>query len=414
MQAFKKYWRWVWEQALSPQVDQKAIKHHLEKARRSMPTPLFWLLGKSQSGKTSIIRALTGSTKAAVGNGFRACTKSASVYAFPTEEEVFLRFLDTRGLGEVHYDPSDDIRAFAEQAHLVLVVMKAMDHAQRCIVEPLRQVRKAHPNWPVIVVQTCLHEGYRTPHMPHLMPYPFGGGALPGALPEDLRRSLTAQRDWFAGESVRFVPVDFTQPEDGFQPETYGVEALWEAIHASVPDGVWAMLREMRAVRKRLSNEFFRVAHRQVLAHSFVAAGAGAIPVPTIDLSLTLAVQAKMFHALASVYRQPISVARMAEVSSALGTGFLFRYAGKFVLRWPLKLFPPLGTPVGAAFSGASTYALGQVLCVYFSRVQAGDQPRPEELRRLYKEHFCRAKDWKSWSHLAQSVPLTLPQDSPS
>ncbi len=414
MQLLKNYWKWLWEQTLSPGVDQATINHQLEEARHSLPTPVFWLLGKTQSGKTSIIRALTGSTKAEVGNGFRPCTKSASLYAFPTEEEAFLNFLDTRGLGEVHYDPTDDIRIFAEQAHVVLVVMKAMDHAQQCIVEPLQAVRKAHPDWPVIVVQTCLHEGYPTPKTPHVMPYPFGDDALPATLPGDLRRSLAAQRDWFGRGAIRFVPIDFTQPEDGFQPVMYGVEALWEAIHDSVPDGIWAMLREMRAVRKQLSNEFFRVAHRQVLAHSIVAAGAGAFPVPAIDLSLTLAVQAKMFHALASVYQQSISVAQMAEVSSALGTGFLFRYVGNYALRWPVKLWPPLGMPVSAAFSGASTYALGQVLCVYFSRVRAGDQFRPEQLRRVYKEQFSRMKDWKTWSNLAKSAPEPSVQEFPS
>jgi GTP-binding protein EngB required for normal cell division len=45
--------------------------------------PVVWLLGKVQSGKSSIIRALTGETAAAVGNGFRPCTRSSAIFDFP-------------------------------------------------------------------------------------------------------------------------------------------------------------------------------------------------------------------------------------------------------------------------------------------------------------------------------------------
>ena len=65
--------------------------------------PVVWLLGKVQSGKTSIIREPTQSSDAEIGSGFRACTKTARVFDFPSEAPI-IRFLDTRGLGEVAYD----------------------------------------------------------------------------------------------------------------------------------------------------------------------------------------------------------------------------------------------------------------------------------------------------------------------
>ena len=83
--------------------------------RRQLPVPVFWLLGKTQSGKTSLIRVLTRSPAAEIGGGFKACTRTARIYDFPNESECFLRFLDTRGLGEASYDPGEDIALFEKQ-----------------------------------------------------------------------------------------------------------------------------------------------------------------------------------------------------------------------------------------------------------------------------------------------------------
>ncbi|HUR55779.1 MAG TPA: hypothetical protein VMZ71_16700, partial [Gemmataceae bacterium] len=43
----------------------------LAELRAKTPAPVFWLLGKTQSGKTSIIRYLSGADEAVIGSGFR-------------------------------------------------------------------------------------------------------------------------------------------------------------------------------------------------------------------------------------------------------------------------------------------------------------------------------------------------------
>ena len=165
----KDLWNSIWRQFVDPQVSEEELQATLEKARTRLPIPVFWLLGKAQSGKTSLIRALTGNSRAEIGNGIRPCTKTAHEYAFPNDEECLLRFLDTRGLGEVSYDASEDLSLFQEQAHLMIVVMKAMDHAQGAVLDALKQIHRKHPQWPVLLVQTCLHEGYSPPSDPHIL-----------------------------------------------------------------------------------------------------------------------------------------------------------------------------------------------------------------------------------------------------
>ena len=77
-----------------------AIKKQLDQARERLPVPLFWLFGKTQSGKTSIIKFLTGADEAEIGQGFQPCTRFSRQYQFPTAAAPLMTFLDTRGLDE--------------------------------------------------------------------------------------------------------------------------------------------------------------------------------------------------------------------------------------------------------------------------------------------------------------------------
>ena len=265
------WWLWLWKQ-ISPEVDSRRVEEILAEARRSLPTPVFWMLGKVQQGKTSIIRALTGREDAEIGKGFRPCTRTSRVYAYPDEEGCFLRFLDTRGLGEVGYDPAEDLQVFAGQSHCVMVVIKAMDHAQQDVLRALQAIRKARPRWPVVVCQTTLHEGYAG-DAEHPIPYPYAQEPLPDTAPSELARSLVVQRTWFEEEPVRFVPLDFTFADYGqrvYEPSDYGLDALWEALEAALPLG----LREMVRTQHRRPPAFARhVFRRGPLAYSRICGG---------------------------------------------------------------------------------------------------------------------------------------------
>lgn len=387
-----------------PRLDEQALQQRLEQIRQTLPVPVFWLLGKAQSGKTSLVRALTGSSRAEIGNGFRPCTRTAQLYAFPNEEEAFLRFLDTRGLGEAGVSEDDILRGVAEadslranesQSHLLVVVVKAMDHAQQPVLEAFRQITRRHPRWPVVVLQTALHEGYPSPATRHLMPYPYGADPLPPAVPADLARSLARQREWFPAGRVRFVPVDFTLPEDHYDPEHYGRDALWNAIEDALPMGLRGMLEDSAAARLALGDPHFRAAHPHILFYALAAGAAGVVPLPAIDIPLVLAIQAKLFHTVASLYGQKMNKQWMAEISGTLGLGTATRLGVRELLK--LIPVPGLGPGVSALYAGASTYALGRALCAYFEHVRGGTLPDDAALRKLYHEQYARGRQ-----HLAQ------------
>ncbi|MES2790585.1 MAG: DUF697 domain-containing protein [Planctomycetota bacterium] len=396
-----------WQRFAAPQVSDQQLQETLRDIRSRLPVPVFWLLGKAQSGKTSIIHALTGNTRGEIGNGIRPCTKTAQEYAFPNDEECLLRFLDTRGLGEVNYDPTEDLRLFQNQAHLLIVVMKAMDHAQESVLKALRDILRTHPQWPVLVVQTCLHEGYDSPDRQHDQPYPYNEKPLPPHIPTNLTRSLLKQRETLKEQGIdaRYVAVDLTLPEDGYAPADYGLPALWTAIEELVPLGLRGMMTELDDARGHLRDLHFRTAMPHILSYSAAAGAAAGIPVPMVDLPLVIGIQAKMCHTIASIYHQELNSQRLGEILSALGIGYLGRLGGRGLL----KFIPVLGSTLNAVYSGATTYALGITLCYYFARVQQGSVPDRAEFQRIYADRLAegqsKLKDYFEKMRQAKSAP---------
>ena len=387
----RRFWsKWI-SQIMKPTIPEAELSARLKEASQRLPTPVFWMLGKAQSGKTSIIHALTGSTLAEIGNGFKPCTLSAGFFDFPCSPPALVRFLDTRGLAETGYNPTDDIGWCGQQAHLLIVVVKAMDHQQDCVVKAVREIRKQRPDWPVIVAQTTLHEGYASREMEHVTPYPCDSVPFDAGVPSDLTRSLLKQRELFAGLGDHYAPLDFTLEEDGYKPLDYGIEKLWNAIEETFPLGLLALFRQSEQ-RHLLNDDYARKAHPHIISFAIAAGLAAAIPIPAASLATTVAVQAKLFHSIASIYGLPLTAKSVTEVSGAAGIGVLVGMGGRELA----KLVPGYGQTaalgVAGLYSSAVTYALGRVFCLYFAGMLRGHAFSAKILHSLYREEFKRGR----------------------
>jgi uncharacterized protein (DUF697 family) len=380
--------RWV-RQILKPKVDDQRLHDILSEAQQRLPPPVIWLLGKAQSGKTSIVRTLTQATDAEIGNGFKPCTPAARLYSYPNEEACLLRFLDTRGLGEAGYDPGEDLAYLEQQSHLVMVVLKAGDAAQQSLLNTLSEVRRRHPDWPLIVVQTSLHELYPPGMAEHPQPYPFGTEPWPASVPIEVSQALAYQRGWFkpAAAEVRFVPVDFTLESEGIRPNDYGREALAEAIAEVGPHALRALFERDAEMIAQLRDTYFSVAHPQIVGHAIAAGMASAVPAPGVSTAASLAIVGKMFQTLASIYGQTLTPQIVVEMAGCLGVTFALRAAG----RSALQMVPGVNVVVSiaaAAYMAGVTYALGRTLCFYFDRVRRGARPDSQRLREEYAQSF--------------------------
>lgn len=381
------FWASLKDSIFTPKA--RNIDAKINEVKQHLPIPVFWLLGKTQSGKTSLIRALTSSDTAEIGNGFQACTKRSRFYDFPSASHPILRFLDTRGLGETEYNPSEDIAWCANQAHLLIVVMRALDMNQAEVVAAVFKIHKQHPTWPVIVVQTTLHEGYATPDAEHIQPYPYQKSPFPPEVPHALAQALLHQRDWFKSLPVHFVPVDFTLPEDGYEPDDYGLHALWDTIETVLPAGVLGLLRGTEQ-HKELLDFHAQQAHPHIIGYALLNIGMGAIPLAGIPLVLT--VQAKLFHSISSIYGLEMTPTLYTEFTALMGTSVGVGLLGRELL----KLVPVYGWAVAGAGSGAMTYALGKAFCMYLYGVKRGAMPDQTALKQAYNQAFSTARQYLS------------------
>jgi uncharacterized protein (DUF697 family) len=370
------------------------------------PAPVFWLVGKTQSGKTSIIKFLTGADDAHIGSGFRPTTRTTRRYEFPTAEAPLLEFFDTRGLDEPGYAPAADIAAIDPLAHVVIVTAKATDFAQGNIRAILEPIRAANPSRPVILCVTTLHEAI--PRQPHPTPYPFAGidwtnrtgdgngdarlQAHLAAVPPDLRRCIEHHAREFDGAIDFLVPIDFTKPEDGFPDPAYGGEALKAVLLQVLPDAYRQTLLRLKEATDALKDIHLRHAVPLILGYSTLAATAGGLPVPFVDLVVIPAIQGRMAHQLAGIYGQPMTPERFREIAAAMGVGMVTRQ----LARQFTKFIPLVGSALGAAVGGASTYALGRALCYYFEAVCEGHVPDAASLKAYYRTQYAAAeKQWK-------------------
>jgi uncharacterized protein (DUF697 family) len=372
------------------------VQAHLDQLRSRVPVPVFWLFGKTQSGKTTLIKYLTGAGEAEIGQGFRPCTRFSREYEFPTHEAPVLTFLDTRGLDEPGYDAAEDVARFHDRAHVVVVTVKAMDHAQENVLTQLRAVRRDLPHRPVVLVLTCLHEAYPQQQHP---PYEQVTGGEASAPTADLLRSLAEQKQRFEGLYDRVVPLDITPPEEGFHDPNYGGEALKAALLDLLPEAYRQTFLMVEEANHSLRDLYARHATPYITFYSLLATTAGAIPVPWVDLLILPGIQTRMVHHVARLYGQPLKAQHFGELAGALGLGMLVRQG----IRELMKFIPYVGSVAGGALAGASTFALGKAACFYYSGVQQGHAPTPDEIRRYYAEQLDVVR--KSWSSLRGAPP---------
>ena len=402
MFAFWRFWHPIRDAVLGTSAD--STKEETIRRGAKEDAPVIWLLGKTGSGKTSIIHAVTGADHAVIGNGFEPCTRASSVFDFPMEVPL-VRFLDTRGLGEAGYEPEADIAFCESRAHLIIAVVRVKDADQDLVLRIVRAARKRNPDWPLIVAQTTLHECYPN-RADHVVPYPFKGDQADTTchgIGPDLRISLAHQRSLFdripGKGAVLFVPLDFTQLGDGYSPADYGIDALRKGIETALPDALDALIRRNESGEV---DQIARDAHSLILGYSGAALGSGAIPVPFVDAAALAAVIGIMLRALGKRYDVEWTARLYGEFTTCLGSGVLVGQMAKYALREVAKMIPVWGQTAGLAMSAAAAfalaYAIGRAACVYLGHRRCGLTVTKGDVRQAFREALRRGfEDAPRW-----------------
>lgn len=373
-------------------VDEAEIADILTQLRRELPTTGALLIGKPQSGKSSLVRGLTGASAEIVGQGFQPHTQNTARYAYPSPDLPLLIFTDTVGLGDLGHDTQSLIEELKAElaspgavnpaAKILLLTVKITDFATDTLRQIIQDLKTAYPQIPCLLVVTCLHEIYPHPNDDH-PPYP----------PDqpEMERAFTTISSNFAPWVDGAVMVDFTREEDGYNPEFYGLTALRDRLAERLPKAEAQTLHQLLdgETGKRLGNIYRDVARRYILAFSVMAATLAAVPLPFATMPVLTTLQVSLVGLLGKLYGQVLTPSQAGGVVSAIAGGFLAQAVGRELI----KFVPGLGSVVAASWAAAYTWSLGEGACVYFGDLMGGKKPDPQKIQAVMRSAFQEAQN---------------------
>ena len=368
----KRYLSIIYDSIISPPEDEALTKAYQISGSK---LPTLWLLGKTGAGKSTIVQLMTGESAAVVGNGFMPCTTRAQAYEYPADQPI-TRFMDTRGLGEVDYDPTEDLAALGDSSHAVLIVMRLRDPEQSAVLDALVTIRKAANRLrksDALLVLT-------------------GGDEFSDE--RDRERLVVEKQSQVAkawGSPVEFCLIGVDRAGDCDQLEGSGEQQLREMLAERLPDiSLWLNACEHGDTEKanfdRLSSE--------ILWYAGAAAASDAVPL--VGLVSVPAIQGKMLHSLAGKYGIEWDKRTFLEFTAAMGSGFALSYAISHGARQLVKLIPGYGQVAGSAFavtvSYGVTYGLGRAACMYLYHQKTGTTLDSNGIKSAFKDALSEGK----------------------
>jgi len=386
-----------WDRTLSPltrlaqgvigqfMVREEQLATILQSVRAQLPTTEALLLGKSQAGKSSIVRGITNTSREIIGQGFRPHTQHTARYAYPSQELPLLLFTDTVGLGDANQETEAIVQELTtilgqkpKRAGILVLTVKINDFATDSLRRVVQQLRQQAPDVPCLLAITCLHELYPADTQTH-PPYPPAYPAI--------EQALAVIQQNFKGLWDHTVLLDFTLEEDGYTPVFYGLEALGQSLADLLPEteatAIYQLL-DHQETSEQLSSLYRRAGRHYTLAFGIMAATISMVPLPFATMPVLTTLQVSMIGFLGKLYGQVLSPSQALGVVSAIGGGFLAQTIGRELV----KVLPGFGSLIAASWAGAYTLALGEGACVYFGDLMGGKKPSPGRIQAVMRETF--------------------------
>jgi uncharacterized protein (DUF697 family) len=372
-------------------IDDDKVAEILATVRQQLPTTEALLIGKPQTGKSSIVRGLTGVSADIVGQGFKPHTQHTQRYAYPSEELPLLIFTDTVGLGDIAQATDaiidalvDDLSTSTSKGRILILTVKINDFATDTLRQIAARLRQQFPTVPCLLVVTSIHEVYPPSQVQH-----------PGYPPTiaTVERPFELIQANFQGVVDRTVLIDFTLEDDGFEPVFYGLNALREVLADLLPEAeaqaLYQLLNEQTEATHQLGNLYRDIGRHYISAFAVMAATLAAVPLPFATMPVLTALQVSMVVLLGKLYGQTLSPSQAGGLISAIAGGFLAQTVGRELI----KFIPGLGSVVAASWAAAYTWGLGEGACVYFGDLMGGKKPDPQKIQTAMEDAFTTAKD---------------------
>lgn len=391
-------------QAFLDTIKEKAMGPAIAELRRLVDEarpPVFYLVGRTKHGKSSVINALAGKDVAPVGDKALPCTVMATPYLiqFP-EQYAEWKVIDSRGLFET-IPPAGAAASDAltvatadileHRPDVILHVVNALEvgglandlKAMQQVQEAVKQ--QTGSPLPILVVLThvdCLgdvgewppeahaeKQAKLTDHVTTMAKDAAGAGSDYGSIEGlPLFRGCAITR--------RGCPFLYVIPVNVPQKPTrrWNVDTLVDVISGQLPGS--AQLLFFQALRRK--DKLRNLASSMISRFTVIAGSIGATPVPVADILLLTPLQMVMVAIIAGLSCREMSVKTASEYATACGVSVGVGLVLREVFRQALKLFPIAGNVGAGVIAAKGTYALGKSAEAYFF---AGEIHSPEEFK---------------------------------
>jgi len=369
-------------------VSDDQVAEILQTIRTQLPTTEVLLIGKPQSGKSSIVRGLTGVSDQIIGQGFRPHTQHTQRYAYPANDLPLLIFTDTVGLGDVSHDTETIIQELigdwqkeAIGARILILTVKINDFATETLRQIATKLHQQYPQIPCLLAVTCLHEVYPPTTLNH-PDYPPNFA--------EINLAFTAIQQAFTELCDRSVLIDFTLEEDGYNPVFYGLRYLGDNLAQLLPEAEAKAIYQLldQSAGEKLGTLYRDAGRRYILPFAIMAATASAVPLPFATMPVLTALQVSMVGLLGKLYGQTLTPSQAGGVVSAIAGGFFAQAVGRELI----KFLPGFGSVIAASWAAAYTWALGEGACVYFGDLLGGKKPDPQKIQTVMQTAFREAQ----------------------
>jgi uncharacterized protein (DUF697 family)/GTPase Era involved in 16S rRNA processing len=382
---------WLRQKVLGAAIGE--VEKLIEEAR----APVFYLLGRSGHGKSSLLNALAGREVAEVGH-VRPQTPGADPY-FITFEDVFAEWqvVDSRGIFETPVgaaggmDPVEqvkaDIRAYRPDVIFHVVTAseaRALSNDFRVFAEIQREIVKefgaAIPTVMVLTKVDLLGDPEAWPPRDHPLKaalvkdlLDYVGVDVLGARPQRINPNATLEGYALAArEYVGVIPVSV------LPSRRWNVETLADFVGRHLPQSAildYAQALQRKELLRRVSTSVIR-------RFSTAASGIGSAPIPIADIAVLMPLQALLVALIAGLSCRRFSLEAATEFTAATGVNVGVAFVAREGARAAVKLLPGFGSAVSGAIAGATTYGIGKSAEAYFF---AGETRSPRRFIREWR-----------------------------
>ncbi len=330
-----------------------SLPQMLEAAKAHFPdtdiVPTLLLAGRTGAGKSSLINALVGQHVSPVG--VIPTTQTPTPYELEGGG-IPLRVLDMPGVGEAgrHGERMETVLDQAESAHIILLAIpcpeRNLDYECNLItkIEQHFDDRNSPAILPVATKIDCAQPARD-----------WQPDSLNLASPFTEKEQNIVKWISYATNILpckeKIVPCASGEHFNDIANQ-YGIAHLRQRVFELLPEAARSYFVRVTRDRELLDKR----AENIVRSFSVMASAAAAQPVPGVpDAALIMPIQITMLTRLTKLHGRELT----ADLAAKMLGPLVARVAGRFAFEQVTKLIPGVGSLVGAAVAGGTSYALG-------------------------------------------------------